>query len=347
MKVFFISDHYVHWIKEEFIQQGFTPIEMVYPSANIDITKKSLNMKRLHRILFLHTKYLKLAFQSLVKAKKNDIIICWLDVIAIYVLLLSCLSGKRRKIIAVNVMFNENTSILTKIKKECMRWLLSNKNIYPTITSVSLSQYYKDIFNLPSKEFFVLHDTYGTRRERLQNIKCRTQSEKYVFCGGTNGRDWNAFTKIAQELPNINFIAVGNRKNILGENYPANIQYHYNIPYQQFLELFANAAVLVLPLNTEAPAGLIVLLEGALLSKAIVTTDNVTMREYVVSGENGFLIKKGDYKEFAEKVNEVFSNEQIQKSFGENLKKAIIEKCSPEVYVSTLIKIINQVKTIC
>jgi glycosyltransferase involved in cell wall biosynthesis len=343
MKIFFISDQKIDWLYEESIRQNM-PIEIIRPSSSTDINKKSLNMSRFHRIWYLHIKYIQLAINALIKSKKEDIIICWLDVIAVYVLLLSFLLGRKRKVIAINIMFNENSSLLTKIKKTCMRWLLSNKNIYPTITSVSLSQYYKDIFNLPSKEFFVLHDTYGTRREQLQNIERKTQSEKYVFCGGTNGRDWNAFTKIAKELPNINFIAVGSRKSILGENYPTNIQYHYNIPYQQFLELFVNATVLALPLNTEAPAGLIVLLEGALLSKAIVTTDNATMREYVVSGENGFLIKKGDYKEFAKKISKLINDTEKIEEFGNTLQQRIISMCSPETYVKNIIDIVKQIE---
>jgi glycosyltransferase involved in cell wall biosynthesis len=346
MNIFFVSDHKVNWISEEFANQNM-PVEFIYPKIGVDITRRSLNMSRLHRILYCHFQYMKIVSYSLAKSKKDDIIICWLDVIAIYVMLLSKLLHRKRRVIAINIMFNDNPSIITRIKKWSMRQLLSNKNIYPTVTSISLSQFYQNIFNLPAKEFFVLHDTYGTRREKLQNIEHKAEKAKYVFCGGTNGRDWDALIKIAEQLPDLKFVIVGPHKDTLGEDYPSNIDYHYNIPYDKFMELFANATLLALPLNTEAPAGLIILLEGALLSKAIVTTDNITMREYISSGDNGYLVGKGDYKEFAGKVNEVFSNIRMQKEFGEKLNQAIIEKCSPETYVSTLKRIINQVKTIC
>jgi glycosyltransferase involved in cell wall biosynthesis len=342
MNVFFVSDQKIDWLGEEFVKQGM-PIEIVCPLTKTNINKEALNMFRIHRILYLHTKYLKLANQVLAKSKKDDIIICWLDVIAIYILLLSKLFGRRRKIIAINIMFNDNPSIITRIKKWSMRRLLSNKNIYPTVTSVSLSQFYQNIFNLPAKDFFVLHDTYGTRRKKLQNREYKTENVKYVFCGGTNGRDWDTLIKIAEQLPDLKFVIVGPHKDTLGEDYPSNIDYHYNIPYDKFIELLVNSTLLALPLNTEAPAGLIVLLEGALLSKAIVTTDNITMRAYISSGNNGYLVGKGDYKEFAGKISEVFSNEQIKKSFGEKLNQAIIEKCSPETYVKDIIGIVHQI----
>jgi glycosyltransferase involved in cell wall biosynthesis len=346
-KVFFVSDQKTDWLKEEFVRQDM-PIRIMCPNTQTDINKKSFNMSRTRRILYLHIKYLKVAYQTLSTSKKDDILICWLDVIAIYVLLLSKILCRKRKIVAINIMFNDNPSLLTRIKKKCMRWLLSDKSIYPTVTSTELSLYYREIFNLPKKEFFLLHDTYGLRKKQIDKAQYQIQAanNSYVFCGGTNGRDWNTLIKIADELPNLKFVIVGPHKDTLGENYPSNIDYYYNIPYDKFMELFANATVLALPLNTEAPAGLIVLLEGALLSKAIVTTDNITMREYIHSDENGYLIKKGDYKVFADKVNAVFPDTQMQKEFGEKLNETIIDKCSPEVYVATIIKIINRIKVV-
>ena len=73
---------------------------------------------------------------------------------------------------------------------------------------------------------------------------------------------------------------------------------------------------LALPLNTEAPAGLIVLFTAGLMSKAVITTDNYTMREYITSGEDGILVKMGDIEAFAKETNALFSNYARRVEFG-------------------------------
>jgi len=218
--------------------------------------------------------------------------------------------------------------------------MLQSKHVHPTVTSTELALQYRNIFRLPRKNFFLLHDCYGDL-EKSQIFP--DEVEEYIFCGGSNGRDWDTIKQVASLLPHISFVIVGPKENSLGNNLSANITYLYNISYEKFHKLIRGCKLLALPLNTEAPAGLIVLFTAGLMSKAVITTDNYTMREYIASGEDGILVKMGDINAFASEAKALFPDNVRCLEFGQKLCKKVEELGSPGVFIDTLISITRQV----
>ena len=98
--------------------------------------------------------------------------------------------------------------------------MLQSEHVHPTVTSPDLSLVYRKVFRLPRKKFFLLHDCYGDL-EKTQISP--DEVDKYIFCGGSNGRDWGTIKEVASLLPHINFVVVGPKENSLGNNLPANI----------------------------------------------------------------------------------------------------------------------------
>jgi glycosyltransferase involved in cell wall biosynthesis len=336
-KVFFLKDSQINdWLIDGFSKRMF-PIYFLY----INSTSQYIEKSRIRRILFLHRNYFSLSLKALLKSSKNDIIISLLDVLGLYVFLLSKLFLKKRKIVILNVMFNEGTDFLTQMKRKLFSWMLKNEQIYPTVTSLELKKSYQNIFKLSQKEFFLLHDCYGKLEQYKRPYKDGNNS---VFCGGTNGRDWSTLLKVAALLPQTKFVIVGPKRDTLGQKYPSNIDYFYNISYVKFQELIVDCSLLALPLNTEAPAGLIVLYTAGLMSKPVITTDNITMREYIISGENGILVKMGDYENFAKQIDLLLSNKRKQKELGERLFEKVELLGSPQTFVDKLIKITDKIQ---
>jgi glycosyltransferase involved in cell wall biosynthesis len=101
------------------------------------------------------------------------------------------------------------------------------------------------------------------------------------------------------------------------------------------------SGIIALPLNTEAPAGLIVLFTAGLMHKPVVSTNNITMREYITSGESGYLAGMGDHKALALRIRELHSDQELRKRIGENLFSKVAESGSPEVYIDKLISIVK------
>ena len=196
-------------------------------------------------------------------------------------------------------MFNEADNFITKMKFLLFKVMLSSDYVFPTVSSKYLENYYKNLFNIKDKTFSLVHDCFGDKRKFISKYK---KGDGYVFCGGTNGRDWNLLLEVAERLPSIDFVVVGPKSDTLGTNYPKNIVYYHNIDVKKFQQLLYNSSLSILPLNTNAPAGLIVLYTAGLMSKAVITTNNVTMNEYIVSGHSGVLVDIGDSTSFSEAI---------------------------------------------
>jgi glycosyltransferase involved in cell wall biosynthesis len=69
------------------------------------------------------------------------------------------------------------------------------------------------------------------------------------------------------------------------KDYPKNVKVLVNIPYQQFMRCLCQSKVMCMPLNCEAPQGLIVMFEAAANDKLILTSDTPTTNEYFEQGQ--------------------------------------------------------------
>lgn len=334
--VLFLKDSPINeWLRNAFLERNFKVKFLALKNQS-----QYLQSIRVIRIIKLHFGYVYISLKCLFNSNKDDIIVSLLDVIALYVFLFSKLFFFERKLVVINIMLNNQIDIITKIKKNLFKKMLKSDFVYPTITSTELAAYYNDFFSIPNKKFFLLHDCYG----KLGLYKKQYyDGENYVFCGGTNGRDWELILKVAAILPNTKFVVVGPKKNTLGENYPQNIEYYYDIDFDDFQKLIEKCSVVALPLKTQAPAGLIVLYTAGLMSKPVITTDNITTREYITNEINGILVKMGNHVDFAFNLNKVLNKPELQKQYGEMLFNKIEELGSPQAFINKIIFITNQI----
>ena len=112
------------------------------------------------------------------------------------------------------------------------------------------------------KRYTLLHDTYhgGYSIEYEGKVIPNT-----VFCGGRNGRDWELLIRIAQAMPEITFNCIMPKDKLeeYKENFGKNMVVKSDIPEQEFLEFMCQSQLVVTPLDTEAPAGLIAFYQAA------------------------------------------------------------------------------------
>ncbi len=335
-EVYFLKDSEINdWLIESFKKRNFRINFM-----GISNPPRTLKYSRVGRILKLHIGYIKLSFKCLLRSKKDDVIVSLLDVLAVYLFLISKILFLRREIVVINIMLNNYNDLITKIKLKLFRVMLKSNNIHPTVTSNNLRELYRNLFDLPDKNFHLLHDCYGKLGKYKKPFEL---GNDYVFCGGNNGRDWPGIVKIAKLIPDVKFVIVGPKKETLGDNLPSNIEYHYDISYEKFQKLIQDCSILALPINTQAPAGLIVLFSAGLMSKPVIITENATTREYITTAENGILIKFGDFEDFALQIKNLSIDLELQKKYGTNLNNKIESLGSPQVFVDNIIKIIEQI----
>jgi glycosyltransferase involved in cell wall biosynthesis len=276
------------------------------------------------------------------KTVEKDIIIWWYDFMGIIYWWVSMLHNKRQ-VIVLNLLLKNKKSIANKIKKILYKPALESKRTIATVTSKEYGKWINQLLGI-SIDYYILHDLYRKSYE-LKNPTNEIHF-KSVFCGGRNGRDWNMIFKIAERIPNVHFICAMTKKSILQikEVQSSNIELKIDIQEKEFDELLCKSEIVIMPLKTEAPAGLIVLFKAAANDKPIIASSTVTTREYLTN-DRGYLCESS-VDEWIKKILFCLDNRNRKEVnfVSSQFKKFLTQFCTEKVYTEELLNIINSVK---
>lgn len=225
--------------------------------------------------------WIKGAWHAVNTTTKDDILLCYLDIQAVICWWIALLTCRKRNIVAINILLKDKPTLKNRVASWLYKRALSSKRFHATVTSPEYGKWLNRKFRRDFS-YYHLPDLYVY--DDLADIAATTPVEPdTVFCGGKNGRDWHMMADIAKAMPEMRFklIMPGDVWNAIGASLPQNVTCRHDIPVDEFLNEMASSEVVCLPLDTEAPAGLIVLFQAAAMNKPIVTTDTVTTRAYI------------------------------------------------------------------
>lgn len=278
------------------------------------------------------------AITVLLRSTKNDKIVCWYDFQAIILFVLCKLMLKKRNIVCLNILLKFKNTLINRIVAYLYKCALSDKTFRATVTSVEygnlLNQRFGENFN-----YILIHDVFHEHYKYSQSIipvKANT-----VFCGGRNGRDWNFIFNVAASLPEI-FFNIVVPKNIY-DNYirtvGQNVKLKTNLSYRDFIEEMLASEIVCLPLDTEAPAGLIVLFQAAANNKLIITTNTATTREYLKDGKGVLLPNVAE--KWKDTIRFYLSNKDIAVDKTKAFYTFLQEQCSEECFMNIINELIK------
>ena len=212
-------------------------------------------------------------------SEKNDLIVCWYDFQAIICYWLCFFLCKKRKFVCINILLKDKDTLKNKLTAWLYKIALNSNDMIASVTSIEYGQHVANRLRL-NKSFNLVHDIY--KKDYEVKKSCAKILKNSVFCGGRNGRDWIFILDVAKRMPDVlfNFVMPSNYSNMI-KSCPNNINVLFDIPQSEFLEMLCSAEIVALPLDTEAPAGLIVMFQAAANMKYIITTDTMTTRECV------------------------------------------------------------------
>lgn len=294
---------------------------------------------------FFKSKYIQWLLGCLLvmlNSRENDTIICIYDFQAILCFWLGRLFFMRRKYICINVLLKDKSTMRNRIVSLLYKPALSSNRVKATVTSKDYGAWLNKKLKISTK-YVLLHDVYHDE----YHLGYLNEPTYKVFCGGRNGRDWDFMMKIAKKMNDVNFVFVMPKdvqKKYATINSP-NISILFDIPYGSFLQELCGCSIVCLPLDTNAPAGLIVMFQAAANSRFVITTKTCTTKEYI-SPERGELIVN-NVDEWCEKIKFYLNNHEIRKRKAENLKSFLESKCSEREYVKTITSILNDFKDHC
>ena len=114
-----------------------------------------------------------------------------------------------------------------------------------------------------------------------------------------------------------------------------------DLSVNEFIEIQKGCSITYLPLDTNAPAGLIVLYQAAALEKLVVISDTPVTRAYI-SEDRGCLVELFDSDSVIGKMRFFLDNPGIRKEKSVRLKSFLREFCSEEKYVETIENLIEK-----
>ncbi|MGF7534893.1 glycosyltransferase family 4 protein [Bacillus mexicanus] len=145
----------------------------------------------------------------------------------------------------------------------------------------------------------------------------------------------DVFEKIVEELKdndNLHFTIVGDGdyKNKIHQKFKdlSNVTFYDSIPKNEVPDWFNSADVFIFPTKREAFG--LVALESIACGTPVITHQIGGVPEIIQNKENGFLVSFNDYKEFSEKILEIYNTPSIKNSLSikgyEKSKENTIEK---------------------
>lgn len=270
-------------------------------------------------------------------SKNNDTIVCWYDFQAVLCYWLAKLSFRQRKIVCVNLLLKDKASVKNKAVAWLYKKALKSKHFVASITSVEYGKHLKNRLGI-DKDLFLLHDVFHEDYKVNASLDVCPNT---VFCGGRNGRDWKFMIEVAKAMPHVQFHLV--MPKVTYDEYqhelPSNVVAKYNLSMNDFMKEMCSCEIVALPLDTEAPAGLIVLFQSAANMKYIITTDTMTTREYLSDGRGCLL--PNDVKVWKKAINEKLGNVKSNIIASEKLLNFLESECSERKFVEGVETMIN------
>lgn len=295
-------------------------IQQVYPPYKCNSVKDMLNVCN----------------DMIKQSTHDDTIICWYDFMAVLCWWLCKLKLKKRKVVALNILLKDKDTLKNKLAKFLYRKMLKSNNVQATVTSKNYGEHLNQILKI-NKKYTLLHDIYhGNYNIGYSGITIPNT----VFCGGRNGRDWNFLIKIAKSMPEVVFNCVM-PKNIYKQyenQFSTNMKVLSDVPEKRFLEFMCESQLVVMPLDTEAPAGLIAFYQATANGKMSITSDTVSTQEYFTDGRGALCIN--DIDDWKNNIQYYLEHNEVCDMKVERLKNFLENDCSEEKYAKTLWEIV-------
>jgi glycosyltransferase involved in cell wall biosynthesis len=145
----------------------------------------------------------------------------------------------------------------------------------------------------------------------------------HVFSGGGAGRDFRSLIEAVRGT-DVELEVVTFSRATLGWDgeLPPNCGVHWRMPVQAFLERMAAAAFVVVPLvDPDSDFGQTTVVQALALGKAVVATRSPGVVDYVVDGQEGFLVEAGDVAGYREAVLRLAREPELRAACEDHARK--------------------------
>ncbi len=151
--------------------------------------------------------------------------------------------------------------------------------------------------------------------------------DAYIFTGGGAGRDFESLIEAVRDtnIP-VNIITFNPAKLLNDMDIPSNCQIEGVKPSSQFMGRIAQARLIVLPLiEGDEAHGHTTLIQSMSLGKAIITTKNASLDDYVRDRQEVIMVNPGDITAYREAIMKLWSDDALRQSLGSAAKQRSVD----------------------
>lgn len=164
--------------------------------------------------------------------------------------------------------------------------------------------------------------------------------ENIIFSPGRDpGRDFKTLVEAIKDL-NISAIITTRSWNIKKIKPLPSYILHKDLPLKEFMQTYASAKIIVLPLNTvdnvNNAMGCSTLVEAMAMGKAIIATRTRTTESYIIDGVNGILVPPRDVQALEVAISDLLKDKIKREELGKKARAFAKEHCSAEIFASNL-----------
>ena len=194
---------------------------------------------------------------------------------------------------------------------------------------------------------------YGVPPERVTVIGSRVNTEFFrpdlaakvlpqVCAAGVVNRDYGTLIEAVKPLGIPTKIAADtawrySARPVEVASVPETVEMRSWGNYLTLRSLYAQSAMVVVPLLRPMLSGVTVALEGMAMGKPVILSFNPYVREFLQDGENGFFVPAGDAAALREKIRFVLDHPQEAERMGARAREWVLERFTVPQYVARIL----------
>lgn len=174
----------------------------------------------------------------------------------------------------------------------------------------------------------------------------RTPLEDFIFAVGLEQRDYQTLIS-ATKTTGIQLVILANSrwssyKNRLPKAENATYLTKH-VPFQELRDLYAQAKLVVLPLeNVDYAAGVNSALEAMAMGKPLIASQTTGIAEYLRHGETTWGVEPGNIPALRDAILSLWHRPQEQRRLGCNARQLVEEQMNLDIYVNNVVDIVQK-----
>lgn len=164
-----------------------------------------------------------------------------------------------------------------------------------------------EIKNWPESFWYKFYFIHYPGKATAEGATIQVPFKRYVFCGGSNKRDYISFLKAFPQDPDLNLVLVTDKQ--ISQKLPSNCISFSRLPLADYMLLMKESLFVAIPLlESSLPHGHCDAASALFFGKAVLSTKRATIEDYVLDKKNGILVEPKDVDAYNQAISLLLSD---------------------------------------